>query len=140
MADSKEKVIALISTTTSVDLNGGTGTETNLYVNPTGSGKTFVPLFVVIRQMSANATSAVVTFGITGGNCDEFATNVTPITLSDLDATANGEYGVVYMDQATSGTLQAGRLVDAGENFGVEITTAAGIACTCTMECFGYLY
>jgi len=132
MADLKTAAITLLGTTDSVDLNAAADTETVLYTTPAGY-KCFVT-HVIIRNMSADAASAVVTFGETGGTCDEFRGDQ---TLSGLSAA--GKYTVIYLDQGTNDTPEAGTALDAGDVFGVEITTAAGGACTCSMDVFGYL-
>lgn len=132
MARLKEKAITLLSSTASVDLNAAVDTETSLYTVPTGCDA--IITHIVIRNVSANAASAVVTFGETGGTCDEFRGDQ---TLSGLSAA--GKYTVIYLDQGTSDTPEAGTELDAGDSFGVEITTAAGSASTCTIDVFGYL-
>lgn len=66
MADLKEKAVSLLSTTTSVDLNSVA--TTNLYTVPTG--KTAWISHVVIRDISADASAAEVTFGQTGDKDD----------------------------------------------------------------------
>lgn len=132
MADLKTVGIALLSSTDSVNLNAAADTETSLYTTPVGYD--CIVTHVIIRNMSADAASAVVTFGETGGTCDQFRGDQ---TLSGLNAA--GKYTVIYLDQGTNDTPEAGTELDAGDVFGVEITTAAGGACTCTMDVFGYL-
>jgi len=128
----RENAITLLESTSGVDLNGVAGTETTLYTVPVG--KTCLVTHIVIHTMSADAALAVVTFGKTGGACDEFRGNQ---TLSGLSAV--GKYTVVYLDQGVNDTPEAADEFAAGESVGVEITTAAGGACTCTMDVFGYL-
>lgn len=132
MAKLNENAVTLLESTASVDLNGAADTETSLYTVPTG--KTCFVTHIVIRNMSADAASAVVTFGKTGGTCDEWRGNQ---TLSGLDGTT--KYTVLYLDQGTNDTPEAGVKFDAADVVGVEITTAAGSASTCTMDVFGYL-
>jgi len=132
MTDLMTDAIALLGTTDSVDLNGSADTETGLYTTP--AGYQCIPTHVVIRNMSADAASAVVTFGKTGGTCDEFRGDQ---TLSGLSAA--GKYTVIYLDQGTNDTPEGATELDAGDVFGVEITTAAGGACTCSIDVFGYL-
>jgi len=128
----RENAITLLESTSGVDLNGAIGTETALYTVPVG--KTCFVTHIVIHTMSADAALAVVTFGKTGGACDEFRGDQ---TLSGLDAV--GKYTVVYLDQGTNDTPEAAEEFAAGESVGVEITIAAGGACTCTIDVFGYL-
>ena len=65
-----ENAITLLESTAAVDLNGAGGTETSLYTVPTG--KTCIVTHIVLRNMSADAANAVVTFGKTGGTCDDW--------------------------------------------------------------------
>jgi len=127
-----ENAITLLGSTAAVDLNAAGGTETSLYTVPTG--KTCIVTQIVIRNMSADAANAVVTFGKTGGACDEWRGNQ---TLSGLDGVT--KYTVLYLDQGTNDTPEAAVQFDAADVVGVEITTQAGGACTCTMDVFGYL-
>jgi hypothetical protein len=125
------QAITKLSTTASVDLNGAGATETTLYTVPTG--KSCIVTHAVIRSLSASAASAVVTLGKTGGSCDEWLGDQ---TLSNLSATT--KYGV--LQPVPNATTVAGLILVAGESFGLEITTAAGSACTATIDVFGYLY
>lgn len=126
--------IALLSTTDSVDLNAAGDTEATLYTPPTG--KTALVTHVMIYNMSADAASSVVTFGKTGGTCDEWRGNQ---TLSGLDGTT--KYTVLYLDQGTNDTPEsATEFVGGTDVFGVEITTQAGGACTCSINVYGTLF
>ena len=127
-----ENAITLLESTAAVDLNGAGGTETSLYTVPTG--KTCIVTHIVLRNMSADAANAVVTFGKTGGTCDEWRGDQ---TLAALDGTT--KYTVLYLDQGTNDTPEAAVQFDAADVVGVEITTQAGGASTCTMDVFGYL-
>jgi len=132
MAHLNENAITLLETTAGVNLNAAAGTETALYTVP--AGKTALVTHIVIHSVSADANLSVVTFGKTGGACDEFRGDQ---TLSDLDAA--GKYTVVYLDQGVNDTPESATEFDAGDEVGVEITTAAGNSCTCTMSVFGFL-
>lgn len=133
MSALNENAITRLSTTASVNLNAAADTEASLYTVPTG--KTCIVTHIVIRTMSADAASAVVTFGKTGGSCDEWRGDQ---TLSGLDGTT--KYTVLYLDQGTNDTPEAAVLFDAADVVGVEITTPAGSASTATIEVFGYLF
>ncbi len=133
MSALRENAITLLGSTSGVDLNAAGATETGLFTVPTG--KTCIVTHIVIRTMSADAANAVVTFGKTGGTCDELRGDQ---TLSGLDGTT--KYTTIYLDQGTSDTPEAGAMFTAGEVVGVEITTQAGGACTCVMDVFGYLF
>jgi len=124
----------LLSSTAAVPLDAVADTEKALYVVPTG--KKAVPVMVIIRTISEAIDEAVVTFGITGGTCDEF--------LGDHTLTV---VGAGFADEALiiqpipNATTVAALILDAAETFGMEITTAetTGTA-TCTIDVFGYLY
>jgi len=128
--DSKEKVIAMMSSVESVDLNAAADTEKGLYVCP--EGMEFLPFGVRLRKLSADAANAVVTFGKTGGSCDEFLGDT---TLSNLDGTTK----TTICMPVPSATPPAQVILTAGQEFGVEITTPTGGACTCVMEPLGRL-
>jgi hypothetical protein len=130
MADAKEKVISMMASVAGVNLNSAADTETALYTVPTG--KEFLPFGVRIHSLSADAAAAVVTFGKTGGSCDEFLGDQ---TLSGLDGTTK----TTVCQPVPAATPVAQTILTAGEVFGVEITTPAGGACTCTMEPLGRL-
>lgn len=128
----KERAIALLGSTASVDLDAANGTEKLLYTVPTG--KIAIPTHVVIRTLSADASSAVVTFGVTG-TADEWRGDQ---ALSALDGTT--KYVVIYCDQGTNDTPEGGILLTAGVGFYMEITTKHGTAATATVDVFGYIY
>ena len=132
-ASGKEKMIGLLSTTASWSSQGAAGTETSLYVVPTG--KICVPMFVVMRTVSASMATAVVTFGKTGGSCDEFRGDV---TLTNLDGTT--KYAIIHQQDTTRNTPDGGLLLTAAQVFGIEVTTADADGGTATIDVFGYLY
>ena len=79
---------------------------------------------------------AVVTFGKTGGSCDEFLGNQ---TLTVVGAGFADE--ALVIQPVPNATTVAALILDAGESFGVEISTAETTgAATCTMDVFGYEY
>ncbi len=57
MSDAKEKTLALLSSTATVNLDAANGTEKLLYTVPVG--KTAIVSHVVIRTLTASAASAV---------------------------------------------------------------------------------
>lgn len=134
MSALNENSLALLSSTASVDLNT-TATETNLFTVPTG--KTAIITHVVIRSLSADSTASTVSFGVSG-TATEFRGTTTVHT--NLDNSSTGEYGIVYMNQAVDDTLEGGRMIDASEVFVIKTVAAASIACTCTVDVFGYLF
>ena len=141
MADAKEKGIALLSRTLTVDLDAANGTETSLYTVPTG--KTCIVTHVVMHTFSdiASDAPAVVTFGATGGSCDEWRGDQTLTNIATGGVGTCTDYAVMYLDQGTSDTPDAcTTMFTAGTVFGIEITTKNGVAVTCTVDVFGYLF
>ncbi len=131
MADIRESVLTLLDSTSSVDLNAANGTEASLYTVPIG--KVFVPVFIIGRAFSAAAGTVVVTFGKTGGDCDEFLGDQ---TLTNISGT--GDYLII--SPVPNATPPKAEFFTAGQVFAVEITTKEGSALTCTFDTFGYLY
>lgn len=129
--DAKKKTLALLASVSGVDLNGAGGTETSLFVVP--DGKECIIDHVVAREFSAACTTAVVTFGVTGGSCDEFLGDQ---TLSNISGT--GDY--LLINPVPNATPPKAEILTDSDTFGVEITTAEGSALTCTMDVWGYLY
>lgn len=208
MASLKEKSISLLSSTASVNLNSVA--TTNLYTVPTG--KTAWITHIIIRDVSANATAAVATFGQTGAKTDwlqaqplfnhlgaandavilqprsylEGSATWDAASIADGDEEAKeitvtgaalGDFclcsiGVDVVDLVLSGQVTAANTVTASlaNNTGgaldlasatvrarvwkqdegfveytaalifcIDVTVAAGIACTATVDCFGYI-
>jgi hypothetical protein len=131
MANLKEKAISLLSSTASCDLDAANGTEKALYTVPTG--KVLVVDHIVMRAFSAACGTAVVTFGKTGGTCDEFLGDQ---TLTNISGT--GDYLIV--SPVPNATPPKAEFFTAAQVFGMEITTKEGSALTCTIDVFGYLY
>ncbi len=118
----------LASGDNSVDLNAAADTETSLYTVQTG--KDFYPAFVILDEFSAACTTAVVTFGKTGGTCDEFLGNTTLTNIS-------GTSGYLICMPIPNATPVECTKIAAGESFGIEITTPEGSALTCRAEVLG---
>lgn len=134
MAFAIESGIYLLSSTASVPLDAAGGTEKVLYTVETG--KKCVPIMVVMHTFDEAIDECVVTFGITGGTCDEF--------LGDQTLTV---VGAGFADEALiiqpipNATTVAALILDAAESFGMEITTAETTGTpTVTIDVFGYLY
>jgi len=128
----KEQGIALLNSTATCNLNATAGTELGLYTVPVG--KTAIIHSVVMRTFSADTLLAVVTFGHTG-TCEEWSGDV---TLTGV--TASYAEQVLILQPVPATTPLAKSMFTAGEVFMMEITTAAGSACTCTIDVFGYLF
>jgi len=127
MADAKEKTCALVASVASVNLNAVAATT--LYTVP--AGKTFVPHFVVVRALSADAALAVATFGQSGDKDDFLGAQ----TLSGLSAA--GKAGI--LQPVPNATTVAVVEYTAGEVFVIDVTTAADGACTATVDVYGTL-
>ena len=75
MARAKEKVLALLDSVSAIPLDAVAGTEKVLYTVP--SGKKAIPVMVIAHTIDEAIDEAVVTFGKSGGDCDEFLGNQT---------------------------------------------------------------
>jgi len=128
MSALKEKAIALLGSVAAVNLNAVAFTA--LYTVP--PGKKCLVDHDKIRNLSATAGSAVATFGQSGDK-DDF---VGAQTLSNLSAA--GKAGKIQPIQ--SATTPAIVEYAAGTVFGIDVTTAAGSACTATIDVFGHLW
>lgn len=122
-----EECVDMLASVDSVDLNAVA--TTNLFTVPVG--KKLVVDHVKIRNLSADAASAVATFGQTGAKTDFLGSQ----TLSNLSAAAKA----TKLQPIPSATPAAIEEYTAGEIFCIDVTTAAGSACTATLEVFGKL-
>lgn len=114
------------------NLNAAAGTEKSLFTVP--AGQIFIPDHVMMHTFSADTTNAVVTFGKTGGTCDEFLGDQTLTGITAAFATQ-----ALKLLPAPNATPVAIPYFAAAEVFAMEITTAAGVACTCTIEVWGHI-
>jgi len=130
MARAKEKALTLLGSAT-VNLAAAADTEVTLYTTP--SGKKMTPVLVIADDFDEAVDEAVVTLGKIGGTCDEFLGNQ---TLTNIGAGFADE--ALILQPIPNATPVAGMVLDAGESFGVEITTAETTgAATCKMEVWG---
>ena len=121
MAEARENLLTKVSTTTGVDMK--TAAATTLYTVP--SGKSFVPVMVVIRNNSAS---------LAGGTDYDFTGWRQTVDLSgmtDVSTTSR----VIYATENTSYTVAV-----AGSTFQITVSTGSTAACTATIDVFGYLY
>jgi len=129
MADLKEKSISLMSTTTGIDATSVA--TTTLYTVP--AGKTFIPMFVVIRVTAytkgTKNTEATASFGGNSATYDDFLNSV-------QYAVANANY--FQTDGPTDDT--AVPVQSAGSEFkvSVEVGSNADVE-TWAVDLFGYL-
>ena len=124
--------VRLLSRTASCNLNATAGTEKSLFTVPTS--RTLIVDHVVMHTFSADTGNAVVTFGKTGGTCEEYLGDQ---TLSGI--TASYATQSLHIQVVPNATTVVQSMFTAAQVFAMEITTAAGSACTCTVDLFGYL-
>jgi len=120
-------VPVMLGSVDSVNLNAVAATT--LYTVPTG--KKCVLDSVRLRNISASCASAVVTIGQSGALTDFLGSQ----TLSGLDAAACT--GILMPVPAA--TTVKGIEYTAAEIIQINVATAAGSACTATVELFGTL-
>lgn len=125
--------VARVARYSAFNFNAGT-TAYTLYTVP--SGFMFIPLVVVIHTLSADMASTVFTLGAVGALTD-FRT---ALTASGASATTKSL--VVYPNYNATPAAGSGLLTtyDEGAFFQIDLTTAAGSACTGTIDTFGFLY
>lgn len=127
-----ENAIKLAGQEDDCDLAAGAGTEKNL-VPACPTGIIFIPIMVILDEFSAedHATVPIVTFGIAGGDCDEFLGNQT-LTVSAAYATE-----VLIMQPIPAATTAVSVKLTAGQVFAMEITQANGAALTARVSVLG---
>lgn len=126
MANLKEKAIALLSSTGSVDMQTA-ATKTDLYTIPVGS--VAYVTHVIIRDPSATLAGGTDYDLGTGATCTTWEQTV---DLSSL-TTLNTDY-IVISGSGTKYTECA-----AGDVFGIYVNTGSTGAATATIDVFGYL-
>jgi hypothetical protein len=102
---------------------------TTLYTVP--AGKKLVLHYLVIRVLSGDAALTVATVGQVGALTDFLGAQ----TLSGLDAAAAAGILMPIPHGTTAKLIE----YTAAEIIQIDVTTAAGVACTCTIEVFGTL-
>ena len=126
MPEVNEYAITKVVTVTGVDMQ--TAGKTTLYTVP--SGKTFYPVFVVIRELSATLAGGTdYDFG-TGANADTWRQT---INLSSM-TTSGTDYMVIAGADVTKYTDCATASV-----FGIKVITGSTGAATATIDVFGFL-
>ena len=125
MAESKEKGIALLSTTT-IALNADAATE--IYVVP--EGKRCV-LAMAILVLAADASTTDVQIGQNGATDDFVA--VTDLGLIDA------QYDCCILQPIPAANVLLGKSYAAGTSLEIEVTNQAGAAGN-TLYLFGFLY
>ena len=126
MPEVNEYAITKVVTVTGVDMQ--TAGKTTLYTVP--SGKTFYPVFIVIRELSATLAGGTdYDFG-TGANADTWRQT---INLSSM-TTSGTDYMVIAGADVTKYTDCATASV-----FGIKVITGATNTATATIDVFGFL-
>ena len=134
MSDLREiGLFTLLESNTTVSMQEAADDEKVLFTCP--PDKEAIISAVVIRELSAGCPTAVMTFGVNTGSCDDF---LAAQTLSACDGVT--KYAVLYPDQGTSQTPEGGVIMTAGDTFRMEVTTQDVDGGTATIDVFGYLY
>ncbi len=125
--DLKEKALSLLKSVDAVDLNAVA--FTNLLTVP--PDKKMVVSHVVLRNLSADAASAIATFGQSGDKDDFLGAQ----TLININAAGKA----AILQPIPNATPVAVVEYTEGEIFGIDVTQAAGSASTCTADVYGTL-
>jgi len=126
MSALNENSIARLSTTSGVDMK--TAQKNTLYTVP--NGKTAYVAMVIIRETSASMAGGTdYDFG-TGANADTWRQTV---NLSSM-TTSGTDYMVITGADVTKYTDNAAAAV-----FGIKVITGTTVACTATIDVFGFL-
>jgi len=122
-----EECMSLLKSVADIDLNSVA--FTNLVTVP--PDKTMIVSHIVLRNLSATAASAIATLGQSGDKDDFLAAQ----TLSNINAAGKA----AILQPIPNATPVAIVEYTASEIFGIDVTQAAGSACTCTVDVFGHL-
>lgn len=126
MPDVNEYAITKVATVSGVDMK--TAGKTNLYTTP--PGKTFYPVFVIVREPSATMAGGTdYDFG-TGADANTWrqTINLSSMTTQDTD------YMVIAGADVTKYTDCASASI-----FGIKVITGTTGTCTATIDVFGFL-
>lgn len=126
MADLKEKAIALLSSTSSVDMK--TAAKTTLFTVP--PGKVAYVTHVLVRDPSASMAGGTDYDLGTGASADTWQQTV---DLSDA-TTLNTDSILITASGTTAYSENA-----AASAFGIKVITGTTAACTATIDVFGIL-
>ena len=131
-SDLDENTIVMAGQEDACNLAAGAGTEKNL-ADAVPTGLVFIPIMVILDEFSAedHATVPIITFGVAGGDCDEF--------LGDQTLTVSAAYAteVLIMQPIPAATTAVSVKLVAGEVFAMEITQANGAALTARVSVMG---
>ena len=121
----REYAITKVATVASVDMK--TAAKTILYTVPTG--KTFYPVFNIVREASAS---------LAGGNDYDFGTGANADTwVQTVDLSSMTTPGTDFMVISSGSTKYTA--CAAGSEFGIKVITGSTAACTATIDVFGFL-
>ena len=129
MAEASENVLTKLATVTGIDAT--TVAITELY--PVPVGKTFIPIFVVIRVTSftdgGKGVQAVASFGGNGATYDDFLNTVTyTVAAADVILKDGVADATAYVTQAAADSFRIS--IETGSNASVEVWA---------VDVFGYL-
>lgn len=127
MAELVERGIGRVVRIAGVDFN--LTTDLTLYTVPVG--KVFTPFAVLISSVSANLSSAVVSFGQSTAKTDFLGNQ----TLSNINAAGDAGWLMPIPAATTAGIVT----YTAGEVFVMDRVTASGGAATGDITVFGYI-
>lgn len=127
-----ENCVALAGQEDACDLDAANGTDKNL-VSACPTGKIFIPDHIVMDEFTAACGTAVVTFGIAGGDCNEFLGDQ---TLTNIGAGYAAE--VLIIRPVPAATPVASCKLTAGQVFAMQITTKEGSALSARVGVFGH--
>ena len=123
---------ALVATVTGHDCNDTS--DHTIFTVP--AGKSFIPTLLIMHSPSANMTSYVFSAGLSSAKTDFVVT----ITASGV----TGATKLLVIRPNYNATPAAGSglmtIIPAGGTFVIDNLTAAGVACTCTVELYGFLF
>ena len=128
-----ENALKLAGQEDACNLAAGAGTEKNL-VGAVPTGLIFIPVMVIMDEFSADehGTPPILTFGVAGGDCDEFLGDQ---TLSNITAAYATETIILQLVPAATPVVSV--KLTAGQVFAMEITQANGAALTARLSVIG---
>jgi len=129
----EENAIVMAGQEDACNLAAVAGTEKKLTA-AVPTGLIFIPVMVILDEFSADehATPPILTFGVYGGDCDEFLGDQ---TLSNITAAYATE--AIILQPVPAATPVVGVKLTAGEFFAMEITQANGAALTARASVMG---
>lgn len=122
----------LVATVPAMDFNDTA--DHTIFTVPTGLN--FIPTMMIIHTISGNMTNAVFSAGLSTAKTD-FVATITCSGASGVTKVFVIRPNYVATPAAGSGLMT---VIPAGSTFVIDMLTAAGVACTGTVELFGFLF